>query len=174
MLKLSKAIYFATLAHETQLRKTGGPYIDHPMRVMFLVSHFCMDEHTLCAAILHDVIEDTKYDFTDINMRFGYEVASLVDELTNKDPPASRKERMQLRNEKYAKLSTKAKIIKACDRIDNLRDIDKFEEDFQKIYLKESKDMVKYLKSTSKSSGEELRPIEELENLIISLENKNE
>lgn len=132
MLKLAEAIHFAKLAHDGQMRKGGGPYMEHPMRVMFTLSAYTMDEDLLCAAVLHDVIKDTKYDFTDINMRFGERVANLVMELTNVE-------------DKYFHMSEDAKVIKMCDRMDNLRTLSSLDPEFAKMYLQESKEMLQYM-----------------------------
>ena len=144
MIKLANAIQFAKLAHEGQTRKyTGEPYFNHPFRVMLsAVRYGCLDEDILCACVLHDVVEDTRYDLTDINMKFGQIVADLVEELTNWDDPAkSRKERMKDRCQKYLRMSENAVFVKILDRADNLKDIEK-SKDFAKIYLQETKDML--------------------------------
>lgn len=147
MIKIAEAIHFAKLAHDGQLRKGGTPYIEHPMRVMFRTSSYTMDEDLLCAAVLHDVIEDTKYDFTDINMRFGERVANLVMELTNvEDKNESRAKRIAARNDKYFHISDDAKVVKMCDRMDNLRDLSSLDSEFAKMYLQESKEMVESMR----------------------------
>lgn len=144
MLKLANAIQFAKLAHEGQTRKYNEePYFNHPFRVMLsAVRYGCVDEDILCACVLHDVVEDTKYDLTDINMRFGERVVFLVDELTNKDDPTkSRKERIADREKKYRQMSEDAAFIKILDRIGNLKDIEKAG-NFAKKYLQETKGML--------------------------------
>lgn len=150
MLKLAEAIHFAKLAHDGQLRKGGGHYIEHPVRVMFRVAAYTMDEDLLCTAVLHDVIEDTKHDFTDINMRFGERVANLVMELTNvEDKKESRVKRIAARNDKYFHMSEDAKVIKMCDRMDNLRTLSSLDPKFAKMYLQESKEMLQYMRAGS-------------------------
>ncbi len=150
MLKLAEAIYFAKLAHDGQMRKGGGPYIEHPMRVMFTLSAYTLDEDLLCAAVLHDIIEDTKHDFTDINMRFGERVANLVMELTNvEDKNETREKRIAARNDKYFHMSEDAKVIKMCDRMDNLRTLSSLDPNFAKMYLQESKEMLECMAAGS-------------------------
>jgi (p)ppGpp synthase/HD superfamily hydrolase len=144
MLKLAEAINFAKLAHDGQTRKyTGEPYFNHPFCVMLqAITYGCLDEDILCACVLHDIIEDTKYDKSYLNMRFGDRVACLVDELTNKDDEDKpRKERMVDRNNKYRLMSEDAAFVKILDRIDNLKDIEK-SGDFAKIYWQETENMV--------------------------------
>ena len=150
MIKLAEAIHFAKLAHDGQLRKGGTPYIEHPVRVMFRVAAYTMDEDLLCTAVLHDVIEDTKHDFTDINMRFGERVANLVKELTNEDEDEPRAKRIAARNDKYFQMSEDAKVIKMCDRVDNLRTLSSLDPNFAKMYLQESKEMLQYMRAGSK------------------------
>ena len=169
MLKLAEAIYFAKLAHDGQLRKGGTPYIEHPMRVMFTLSAYTMDEDLLCAAVLHDVVEDTKYDFTDINMRFGERVANLVKELTNvEDKKESRAKRIAARNDKYFHMSGDAQVIKMCDRIDNLRTLSSLDPKFAKMYLQESKDMVEYMRAGSEGLAVDV--VDDLESEIYLAE----
>lgn len=134
MLKLAEAIHFAKLAHEGQLRNDGEVYFNHPFRVMLCVANYTRNEDVLCAAILHDVIEDTKYDFEDINLKFGFAVASIIDELTNKDnPDLKRADRIAAREAKYKTLSKEACLIKLADRLDNVQDINGRE-----YYIKET------------------------------------
>lgn len=150
MIKLAEAIHFAKIAHDGQLRKGGTPYIEHPMRVMFRVATYTMDEDLLCAAVLHDVVEDTKYDFTDINMRFGERVANLVKELTNvDDEDEPRAKRIAARNIKYFHMSDDAKVVKMCDRMDNLRTLSSLDPKFAEMYLQESKDMLECMRAGS-------------------------
>src|SRR5210317_1951031 len=68
------AYHFAEEAHQGQKRKTGEPYISHPVAVAGLLAELNLDSQTLMAALLHDVIEDTGIDKTDLGERFGEEV----------------------------------------------------------------------------------------------------
>ena len=79
MNKLDEAILFATKAHEGQVRKLShAPYIIHPLETMIIVSEFTLAEDVLCAAVLHDVIEDTSVTIEEVEERFGKRVAELV------------------------------------------------------------------------------------------------
>ena len=125
MIKLADAIHFAKIAHDGQFRTDGEEYFNHPFRVMLCVANYTRNEDVLCASILHDVIEDTKYDFEDINMKFGFTVASIVNELTNKDDTSlKRAERIAARENKYKLLSKHATLIKLADRLDNVQDLE--------------------------------------------------
>ena len=168
MLKLAEAIHFAKIAHDGQLRKGGGPYIEHPMRVMFTLSAYTMDEDLLCAAVLHDVVEDTKYDFTDINMRFGERVANLVKELTNEDEDEPRAKRIAARNDKYFHMSEDAKVVKMCDRMHNLRTLSSLDPKFAEMYLQESKDMLECM--IAGSEGWAINVTDDLESEIYLAE----
>ena len=76
------AFEFAAEAHSGQMRKSGEPYITHPVGVADIVASLKLDELSLCAALLHDTVEDTDVTLEDIETRFGAEVAALVDGVT--------------------------------------------------------------------------------------------
>ena len=80
---VERALSFATLAHGDQRRKyTGELYIVHPIEVMEIVKTVPHDEAMLAAALLHDVVEDTKFSLNDIKKNFGNEISHLVDGVT--------------------------------------------------------------------------------------------
>lgn len=80
--KVNQAYLLAYEAHDGVIRKSGEPYIYHPIAVAFTLADLHMDVDTICAALLHDVIEDTEFTKKDINDRFGEVVADLVDGVT--------------------------------------------------------------------------------------------
>ena len=80
--RLKEAINIATKAHEGQLRKTGEPYIIHPLAVMKILQEWNMDEDTIIAGILHDTVEDTDLSLKEIEDTFGKDVAFLVNGVT--------------------------------------------------------------------------------------------
>ena len=80
--KLKQAIDIATKAHEGQLRKTGEPYIIHPLAVMKILQEWGMDEDTVIAGVLHDTVEDTELTLKEIEDTFGKDVAFLVNGVT--------------------------------------------------------------------------------------------
>ena len=80
--KVNQAYLLAYKAHDGVIRKSGEAYIYHPIAVAFILADLHMDVDTVCAALLHDVIEDTKYTKEDISERFGAVVADLVDGVT--------------------------------------------------------------------------------------------
>lgn len=119
------AITFSARKHRHQLRKDGRtPYFAHPTRVMVIVRHVfnCDDEIALCAAILHDTIEDTTTDFDDIDDRFGRPVAVCVAALTkNMALPFADREREY--DNRLAKGDWRVALIKLADAYDNLCDV---------------------------------------------------
>ncbi len=80
--RVKRAIEMATEAHKDQLRKTGEPYIIHPLAVKKILEEWQMDEDTIIAGILHDTVEDTNLKLEDIKKEFGESVAFLVDGVT--------------------------------------------------------------------------------------------
>ena len=80
--RVRRAVEMATKAHEGQLRKTGEPYISHPLAVKKILEEWQMDEDTVIAGVLHDTVEDTDLKLEDIKKEFGEAVAFLVDGVT--------------------------------------------------------------------------------------------
>ena len=82
LLELESAIDFATKSHSGQKRKTGEPYIIHPLAVAGILIDWGMDIDTVLAGVLHDTVEDTDTTLEDIEKLFGRDVAFLVDGVT--------------------------------------------------------------------------------------------
>ena len=80
--KLREAVHFAAYAHEKQIRKSGEPYITHPITVATVLAELRVDIDTLIAGVLHDTIEDTFVTREDIAKHFNVDVANLVEALT--------------------------------------------------------------------------------------------
>lgn len=147
----SKAKAFATQQHAAinHLRKyTGDPYIVHPARVVKLVRSVPHTEAMLCAAWLHDVVEDTPVTLETIAEEFGDEVASLVEMLTDvsKLSDGGRAVRKAIDREHTAKASPPAKSIKLADLIDNTDSIVGHDPKFAQIYLAEKALLLEVLK----------------------------
>lgn len=124
--KIISAYECAEKAHEGQVRSSGAPYITHPLAVSFILIELGMDTDTICAAMLHDVVEDTEYTLEDIKKNFGHDVAMLVDGVTKLGKiPLFTKEEQQAENVRKILLAMsqdiRVIIIKLCDRLHNMR-----------------------------------------------------
>lgn len=117
------AVEFMVKSHGDQTRKGGSPYWIHPLRVWQSIRSVLdiQDDVIECAALCHDVVEDTPVSINDIETLFGTEVSMVVNDLTNnKDlPKRDRKDWMIV---KSLNIDNRARIIKCFDRIDNLMD----------------------------------------------------
>ncbi|MBL1143224.1 MAG: bifunctional GTP diphosphokinase/guanosine-3',5'-bis pyrophosphate 3'-pyrophosphohydrolase [Proteobacteria bacterium] len=127
--KVQRAYHFSAKAHEGQKRKSGEPYIHHPLEVAYILGEMHMDHQTLMAAILHDVIEDTPTAKTVISRRFGKGVAELVDGVSKLD-------KIQFENSAEAQAHNFRKmlmamsndirviLVKLADRLHNMRTLE--------------------------------------------------
>lgn len=125
---IGRAYDVAAKMHEGQLRKSGEPYLIHPMAVVKILAELGMDEDTLVAGLLHDVVEDTEYTNEQLRQEFGEEVELLVDGVTKIGS-------LQYENKEERQAETLRKmflamskdirvlIIKLADRLHNLRTI---------------------------------------------------
>jgi len=124
--KLARAAAFAAERHQGQHRKgaTRLPYITHPLALVdVLVSEAGVTDITvLCAALLHDTVEDTPTHPDEIELHFGLEVRGVVMEVTD-DKSLSKHARKQHQIEHAPTLSSAARLVKLADKICNLRDI---------------------------------------------------
>jgi guanosine-3',5'-bis(diphosphate) 3'-pyrophosphohydrolase len=129
---LVKAAYeFAARAHQGQLRKTGEPYLEHPLTTAMFLAEFHLDAETLAAALLHDVPEDCGVSLDEIEANFGLQVVKLVDGVTKLNKLTSRartretKSKVQAKNLRKMLLATaedlRVVLIKLADRLHNMR-----------------------------------------------------
>ena len=124
--RIKKAIEVATKAHEGQLRKTGEPYIIHPLAVMKILEEWNMDEDTIIAGLLHDTVEDTSVTLDDISREFGPRVAKLVEEesdvfMEGVSEADSWHERKQAAIDRLSHASRDAKMVALGDKLSNAR-----------------------------------------------------
>ncbi len=121
---------FALEAHKNDRRKSGEPYILHPLEVASICAEdFYMDKTGIIAALLHDVVEDTQYELKDIEERFGSKVAFIIDGLTKISTSATRNtSNLQLESFKKMLINVsqdpRVILIKIADRLHNMRTLD--------------------------------------------------
>jgi GTP diphosphokinase / guanosine-3',5'-bis(diphosphate) 3'-diphosphatase len=123
---LLRAIGFAAEKHRHQRRKDAraSPYINHPIELAELLANegAVTELDVLCAAALHDTIEDTNTTADELRSEFGDAIASIVGEVTD-DKHLPKAERKRLQVEHAVHLSRAAKLVKLADKICNLRDV---------------------------------------------------
>ena len=121
---LSRAYEVAERAHSGQVRKSGEPYITHPLAVTEILAGLGMDEATLIAALLHDTVEDTDYGLDQLRSEFGAEVATLVDGVTKLDKltygPSAEAQTLRKMVVAMSK-DIRVLVIKLADRLHNAR-----------------------------------------------------
>jgi len=121
-----KAVAFAAWKHRAQRRKDedASPYINHPISLANVLANEAnvTDVDTLCAAVLHDTIEDTETTAEELAVEFGPKVTAIVLEVTD-DKALGKQERKQLQIDHAPHISREAKLVKLADKICNLRDM---------------------------------------------------
>src|SRR5882724_10778708 len=126
---VARAFRFAAAAHEGQQRRSGSPFIEHPVGVARICAQLHLDDQTLAAALLYDVVEDTETDIDDVRAEFGDEVAKLVEGVT-KLTRIQFQSREQAEAENYRKMvvamseDVRVILIKLADRLHNMRTIE--------------------------------------------------
>ena len=146
-LKIIKRAYdFAKEKHGNQLRKSGEPYIIHPIQVAYILAGLGLDEATICAALLHDVAEDTEVTIQDLAKEFSAEIAEMVDGVTKLgNLKYTSAEEQQVEN--YRKMflamgkDIRVILIKLADRLHNMRTLKFLKRDRQIAISKETTDL---------------------------------
>ncbi len=141
-----RAYYYAEQAHEGQFRRSGEPYVTHPLAVAGILGEMHMDHQSLMAAMLHDVIEDTGISKTAIKSQFGNTVADLVDGVSklNKITFSSRAEAQAENFQKMAMAMAKdlrVILVKIADRLHNMRTLDVLTPDKRRRISRETLDI---------------------------------
>jgi len=140
---IARAYDFARLRHEGQHRKSGHPFLQHCVEVARLLAQLRMDDTTVAAGLLHDVIEDTTATYEEVSNSFGRKIADLIDGVTKIDrfTYESREERQA---ETYRKMllsmvkDIRVILIKLVDRLHNMRTLDYIGEDAQERIARET------------------------------------
>ena len=143
---INKAYEFAKLHHGDQLRKSGEPYIIHPIQVAYILADIGLDESTICAALLHDVVEDTPVTNEDLEKEFSKEIAEMVDGVTKLGKLQYESiEEQQVEN--YRKMflamgkDIRVILIKLADRLHNMRTLKHLRRERQIAISQETMDL---------------------------------
>ena len=127
--KIQKAYTFAFYSHDGQLRQDGSKYITHPVQVAQILLELRMDPDTICAALMHDVLEDCDVNKQNLTKLFGHDVAEIVDGVSKlgklditpkKENDANNLQKMMLAMSKDVRVI----LVKICDRLHNMRTIE--------------------------------------------------
>lgn len=144
---IEKAYKIASEAHKEQFRKSGEPYIIHPLWVGIILADLEMDKETIVAGMLHDVVEDTVMTLDDITREFGSEVALLVDGVTKLGQLSYSKDKLEVQAENLRKMflamakDIRVIIIKLADRLHNMRTLEFMTPEKQKEKARETMDI---------------------------------
>ncbi|MCZ6828764.1 MAG: bifunctional GTP diphosphokinase/guanosine-3',5'-bis pyrophosphate 3'-pyrophosphohydrolase [Gammaproteobacteria bacterium] len=143
---VKRAYYFAEQAHHGQFRRSGEPYVTHPLAVACILADMHMDHQSLMAAMLHDVIEDTGIDKTAIDGQFGHTVADLVDGVSkltqiefssHAEKQAENFQKMALAMAKDIRVI----LVKLADRLHNMRTLGVLQPEKRRRIAKETLEM---------------------------------
>ena len=141
---IEKAYNIANNAHKGQLRKSGEPYIIHPLCVALILADLEMDKETIAAGILHDVVEDTVMTLDELSKEFGPEVALLVDGVTKLTQLSWSKDKVEMQAENLRKMflamakDIRVILIKLADRLHNMRTLQYMKPEKQKEKARET------------------------------------
>ncbi len=144
--RLRTAFWFGAQAHQGQVRKSGEPYITHPLAVAGILADIHLDVDSLTAAILHDVVEDTPISRSDISAQFGEDVANLVEGVTKlgkiefSSPQEAQAENFRKMIMAMAR-DLRVILIKLADRLHNMRTLGSMRPDKRRRIARETLDI---------------------------------
>ncbi len=145
--QVEKAYQIANEAHKSQVRKSGEPYIIHPIYVAIILAKLEMDKETIIAGLLHDVVEDTVMTEEDLTKEFGPEVALLVDGVTKLGKLSYDADKIEVQAENLRKMflamakDIRVIIIKLADRLHNMSTLQHMTPEKQKEKARETMDI---------------------------------
>ncbi|NRA34527.1 MAG: bifunctional (p)ppGpp synthetase/guanosine-3',5'-bis(diphosphate) 3'-pyrophosphohydrolase [Polyangiaceae bacterium] len=140
---ISRAYEYAEWAHRDQKRKSGDPYFVHPASVAGILADLRLDPASVCAGLLHDVVEDTSATFEELADEFGLEIADLVDGVT-KLTKVNFNSREDRQAESFRKMvmamakDLRVLLVKLCDRLDNMRSLEHMKTESQERIARET------------------------------------
>ncbi len=144
--RIQRAYIYSAQQHEGQLRKSGEPYMTHPLSVAGIIAEMGMDEASICAALLHDTIEDSATTRDSVALLFGKDIANIVDGVT-KLSKVNFKRREERQAESFRKFlvamsnDIRVLIIKLADRLHNMRTLEHMTEDSRERIAEETLDI---------------------------------
>ncbi|MDR1871185.1 MAG: bifunctional (p)ppGpp synthetase/guanosine-3',5'-bis(diphosphate) 3'-pyrophosphohydrolase [Deltaproteobacteria bacterium] len=143
---VNRAYVFAAAAHKNMTRRSGEPYLIHPLAVAWILTDMRLDATTVTAGLLHDVVEDTKFTIEDIEREFGPDVARIVDGVTKISKlnftSATERAASNMRKMILAMLTDlRVILVKLADRLNNMRTLGFMPLDKQKVIAKETLDI---------------------------------
>ena len=145
--EIERAYQVAYEAHKDQYRKSGEPYIIHPICVGIILAELELDKETIIAGLLHDVVEDTEMTSEELSDQFGPEVALLVDGVTKLTQLNYSGDKIELQAENLRKMflamakDIRVILIKLADRLHNMRTLEYMKPEKQKIKARETMDI---------------------------------
>lgn len=144
--KIERAFAFAAKSHSGQMRASGQPYISHPVAVASLIADMHLDAESICAALLHDVIEDTGAVYEELRLQFGEDVAIIVRGVSKLDQ-LSFTSRGEAQVENFRKMmlamveDIRVILVKLADRLHNMRTLESLRPEKQQRIARETLDI---------------------------------